>query len=175
MCVTCEQVVHPTYDSVRAGNGGCRYCAAYGLGWSEPALVYLLVHTQYLSLKVGVAKLVPARTTMARVERRLARRYGWCPYRQIEIPTGREAFRVEQEILRWWRQDLGLPPHLGRSETEGHSETVSRDAVHEEVAWQRILAQVALGLDNTPGAGETNLRASLAAHSSVGAIASSAE
>lgn len=146
LCIKCAEVVHPTYDNVRAGAGGCRYCAEYGLGWGEAAIVYLLVHREHLALKVGVAKLTPARTAMARVEL-LARRYGWCPYRQLEVSTGRQAFRVEQAILRWWRQDLGLPPHLGRSETEGHTETVSLDAVNEQVVWQRIVAERDLALE----------------------------
>ena len=144
LCAACENVVFPTYDNVRAGTGGCRHCGTYGLGWDEPAIVYLLLHPEHLALKVGVAKLTPARGTTARTEL-LARRYGWRLYRHLAVPTGREAYRIEQEILRWWRRDLGLPPYLGRTESEGHTETVSLDAINEEAAWQRIVTAAAMG------------------------------
>lgn len=154
MCIACHVVTYPTYDNVRAGNGGCLHCAPFGLGWDEEALVYLLVHPAHLSLKVGVAKLKPAQATNARVDL-LARRYGWHRYRELAVPTGREAFRIEQAILRWWRSDLGFPAHLGREETDGHTETVSLEAVSAHVAWQRILTTTAAGRDR--GLGRTSI------------------
>ena len=136
-CADCGRIVTPTYSNVRAGNGGCRFCAAFGLDWEAPAVVYLLVHNEYLSLKIGIAKREPHRPETARVKR--LSKYGWVPFATVVMPTGRSAHRVEQAILRWWRVELDMPPHLGQTETEGWTETVSSDSVSVTDVWDQVL------------------------------------
>ncbi|WP_324276376.1 hypothetical protein [Blastococcus brunescens] len=117
---------------------GCRPCGSYGLDWDGPAIVYVLTQAAHLAVKVGIAKARPTPGTPSRVDL-LSRRFGWVPYARLPVPTGREAYRIERAVLRVWREDLRLPPHLGPQQTEGHTETVSLDAVSEEQAWQHVL------------------------------------
>jgi hypothetical protein len=138
-CLVCGEHVTPTYDNVKAGVGGCRPCGRYGLDWDGPAMVYVLVHHAHLALKVGVAKARPSPGTASRVDL-LCKRFGWVPYARVLVPTGQLAYRIERAVLRGWRQELHLPPHLRREDSEGHTETVSLDAVSEERALRQVLA-----------------------------------
>jgi hypothetical protein len=99
----------------------------------------VLTQEAHLAVKVGIAKARPTPGSPSRVDL-LSKRFGWARYAGLQVPTGREAYRIEQAVLRVWREDLRLPPHLGPKETEGHTETVSLDAVSEEQAWQHVLA-----------------------------------
>lgn len=137
LCSNCGEHATPTYDNVRAGTGGCRACGEYGLDWNGPAIVYVLNHNAWLSVKVGIARVFVKPGAQSRVDF-LCARYGWVLYKRLLVGTGRAAYRVEQEVLRNWRHDLALPPHLGPNETQGHTETVSRDAISEESAWRQV-------------------------------------
>ncbi|MDP5183741.1 hypothetical protein QOZ88_13960 [Blastococcus sp. BMG 814] len=150
-CDTCQSEVSPTYDNVRAGTGGCRPCGRYGLDWDGPAIVYVLTQAAHLAVKVGIAKARPTPGSPSRVDS-LSRRFGWAHYARLQVPTGREAYRIEQAVLRVWRKDLRLPPHLGPHETEGHTETVSLDAISEEQAWQYVLTAARPPSGGTPPA-----------------------
>lgn len=67
-----------------------------------------------------------------------------------------DAYRVEQAVLRWWREDLALPVHLTADEVpqKGHTETVSADALSLPDVWAKVLelaaAQVATPVENVP-------------------------
>lgn len=137
-CTASGEEVYPTLDNVRGHGHCCAECGTHGLDWDGPALVYLLHHRGYGALKVGVARAVIARRSEGRV-RRLCRIFGWEPVRVCWFPTGRAAYAVEQQVLAWWRIELGLPPFLGSEETEGHTETVDAEVGWSPV-WLRILA-----------------------------------
>ena len=141
LCLKCGRQVSPTVTNIRAGNGGCRYCASFGLNWEAPAIVYLLTHQQHLSNKIGVAKKEPRRNEFGRIA--LLARFGWSEFTSLEVTTGRGAFAIEQAVLYWLRTDLQLPPHLSRADTEGWTETVSSDAVSVTTMWERILFEAA--------------------------------
>ena len=73
-------------------------------------------------------------------------RHGW-EVANIERIDGESAYQIEQAVLRWWRKDLGLPPHLSSTEVPqgGWTETVSADFVEvpDAVAFvRRTAAQI---------------------------------
>ena len=49
----------------------------------------------------------------------------------IDVPSGDDAYAIEQAVIGWWRDQLGAPAHYTRSEMPqfGYSETVSRSAM----------------------------------------------
>jgi hypothetical protein len=57
--------------------------------------------------------------------------YGWTLYYKYELGTGEFALEMEQAILVWIRQDLGLPIYLSKSEMPhgGWTETVDADSI----------------------------------------------
>ena len=120
-CTICGHEVTPTYGSVRAGQGGCVYCGVGGFYYTAPGIVYLMRHPDLFCLKVGVS------TTAAKAVRVDAHaKTGWVTIETWDTPTG-DAEQIEQQILGWWRNELGAPPALTKTEmpTGGWSETAA--------------------------------------------------
>jgi hypothetical protein len=100
-------------------------------------LVYLCIHEELHSLKVGVGASKNARLAEHR-------RHGWVTVFTTPVLEG-AALLIEKEILGWWRNDLGLPPHLSAKDMpqRGWTETVALDAVSVPDTILRIQALVA--------------------------------
>jgi hypothetical protein len=112
---------HVVPNSLRST--GCPSCAQYGFKPNEPGLLYLLQGVTDGALKIGVANVPPPGTQSSRLKKH--QRNGWIVQRTWELPTGQDVYDVEQAVVRWWREDLGLPP--ARSRGDGFTETVSGD------------------------------------------------
>jgi recombinational DNA repair protein (RecF pathway) len=135
-CLTCAHEVSPTLASIRAGQGGCRYCAEYGFQHDKPGTLYLIRHTERHALKVGITN-----DTTQRLLRH--ERLGWSLVDLWFFDVGADAFDAEQTVLDAWdeyeyavaAEDM---PH------GGHTETVSLDDVSEAEAVALIEAATAL-------------------------------
>jgi recombinational DNA repair protein (RecF pathway) len=102
-CLSCGREVNPRYNDLKSGQGGCRYCADWGIDYDAPSIVYLVASKDLNALKVGI-------TTASNNSRLDAhRRNGWLAERVWQCPTGYDAERVEQAVLEWWRNSLGAP------------------------------------------------------------------
>ena len=121
-CMTCEREVTPTHGSVRAGQGGCVYCGVGGFDYTAPGIVYLMRHPDLFCLKVGVST-----TAAKQVRVDTHAKTGWVTIGTWDTPTGETAEQIEQQILGWWRNELGAPPALTKTEmpTGGWSETAA--------------------------------------------------
>lgn len=130
-CTKCEGTVSPTYGAVCYG-GGCGNCSFGGFDSEKPALVYLITHAGYGTVKVGI---------MSEGSGRLLahKRYGWQIAATVRVP-GNVAPRIEDAILVWWRTDLGLPPYLSRTEMPqgGWTETVDASGIDLAATIARI-------------------------------------
>ncbi len=87
----------------------------------HPTLVYLLKHSAWGALKVGITK---------NEGRRLHEheRSGFVLVQTWQCPTGKAAYEVEQEVLRHWHEDLNCPKggFLPKGlKGAGHTETAS--------------------------------------------------
>jgi hypothetical protein len=57
---------------------------------------------------------------------------GWEVLEKFTFMNGGEAMKIEQAILRWWRQELNLPPFVPNNLLKsgaGGTETVSADEI----------------------------------------------
>ena len=128
-CTQCEREVTPTYGTVRNG-GSCRFCAKRGLDYAAPGIVYLMHHPDLFCLKVGVTT-----ATAKEVRVNTHARTGWVIVQTWDTPTGDDAERVEQQVLDWWRNELGAPAALTKAEmpTGGHTETAA--LIHVDIDW----------------------------------------
>ena len=118
---------------------GCVRCGSRPFDFGAPSIVYLLVHAMHRALKIGVSNVGTNRLADHQ-------RHGW-EVANIERIDGESAYQIEQAVLRWWRKDLGLPPHLSSTEVPqgGWTETVSADFVEvpDAVAFvRRTAAQI---------------------------------
>ena len=99
----------------------------------EAALVYLLRHERLQAAKVGVCNM-----GTGRISRHLRR--GWQLHATLAFEAGRDALRLEREVLAEWRaQDLEPVRDGGRS-YDGWTETASlSSAMTVEVLWSGVL------------------------------------
>jgi hypothetical protein len=104
---------------------GCPACAEYGFNPGLPSIVYLLRHTEDGALKIGIAKAATKKPSWARLSQH--QRQGWETIRVWTCTDGYTARSVEQSVLRWWRDELGLPPY--HDSGSGWTETVDGDRV----------------------------------------------
>ena len=125
LCRTCGRVVTPTRSNVAAG-AGCRYCASHGFLLDRPALVYLLEAEHLRALKVGVTN-VESKKDRIRKHRGL----GWQVLKTWDFEIGGLAVDVEQAVLFWWREDLGLPFKAEATQMPqgGYTETVDSESI----------------------------------------------
>lgn len=156
---TCGKIAYPTLSNVRAGKGICRYCYS-AFPYDGPAMVYLVA--DHHALKIGCA---------ARHGDRVAThlRYGWTHAWSIDLTTGDEAYNVEQAILDWWRNDLGIPATYAPSQMpqEGFTETASwEEATPSETLTRalEILEELGIGLVQLHAAESVDSRPTRIAH-----------
>lgn len=101
---------------------------------SDSALACLITHGEYEAYKIRIAGVGTDR---------LARhiRDHWQTYRTLRTATGDEAFLIEQDALRFVRQELRLPPYLDEQQMPqtGWTETVCSDEIALPDLWQVIL------------------------------------
>ena len=126
-CDTCGNTTSPTYSRVRKGHG-CRYCNG-GPFSPSPTTFYLMRNPKLGALKVGIT--VEQSRSRRHNERRL-RDHSKCGFITVKtwvFPSGEIAHKLEQEVLRHWREDLGSPRRgfltKGDMHAGGHEETAS--------------------------------------------------
>jgi hypothetical protein len=109
----------------RSHGQGCPECADYGFNPSKPGYVYFIEHERFQAFKVGITNVGTNRLAMFQLN-------GWRVVNLELFERGADAVIVERAILRWWRDELRLPPWLTINEmrkTAGWSETVSSAAL----------------------------------------------
>jgi hypothetical protein len=146
-CV-CGATTHPSLHNVQArttDDQGCRACRVY-FDLDLPGSLYLVVSTAHKAIKIGIMK-----TGSARLDEH--RREGWLPYTLDgvacvwDVASLRDAYLVEQQVLTWWREDLGVLPAVGPLEMrqKGATETARLDAVDADATVRLVAALLMTG------------------------------
>jgi len=124
-CCTCRAEVSPCYSNVRQGHGGCWYCgmAACGLGAEDDALIYLVAHSGYRAIKIGVG--AAHRKRIQQHEKN-----GWETLKEWSGFNGITAYAAEGAVLCAWRT-AGIPAAVTASDMPqaGYTETAPMDLV----------------------------------------------
>lgn len=129
-CLRCERIIFPRYANVRAGQGSCLHCRAYGIG--DSAVVYLMYHSLHRSVKIGVAA-----AHRKRINRH--RQHGWTLLASWSAMNAATAFAAEAAVLRLWRSK-GIPDAVPAADMpqRGHTETAPLDLVDLAVTRQLV-------------------------------------
>lgn len=134
-CLKCQKEVKPRYSQINIGIGGCKYCATHGFDFTKGGIIYLITNVAFGAHKIGI-------TNDSAKENRLEKhlKHGWETYRTQYFTDGNKAFEIEQDILAWWRNELGLPVYLSKSEMPqgGFTETVDANELDLLTIWDQI-------------------------------------
>ena len=124
--IQCGTIVYPYYNTIQSGKSGCSVCAEYGFKQEDPAYVYIMIHEEFCSVKLGISnnKARPNRVKSHTIN-------GWKLHKQIDVPNGAIASDIEARTFYWIRKELGLGVHLSREmmKSGGYSETVDANEI----------------------------------------------
>jgi hypothetical protein len=136
-CLKCHRKVTPSYSSIKNGQGGCRFCADWGIDYTAPGFLYLMTNTELGAHKIGIGGTRRSRT---RDRIKQHEKHGWTLYEKLDFVTADEAFLLEQEILGWLRKELNLPVHLNVElmPQGGYSETVNAEEIDLSSIWAQV-------------------------------------
>lgn len=134
--IKCGMEVSPRLNSLQysAGGGeGCRNCADSTFNYSEPAIIYLMTHSDLVAHKLGISG-----ESKNRVQQH--RREGWETYRTIKINTGELAYQVEQEVFYWLSETFGWTPYLSKTDMPqgGYTETIDASEFDLPTIWTKV-------------------------------------
>ena len=126
-CLKCGKIVYPWYASVRAGRGGCMYCAEKGINMNVPSYLYLITNSDLYAHKIGMGNYHSQIDRLGKFNKR-----GWKTHKVWNFDTGGDAWKVESLIFNVIRKELKLPIFLSKEQmpvTEGHTETINADSI----------------------------------------------
>lgn len=137
ICQKCKREVTPTYSSIREGQGGCKFCADWGIDYGANGYLYLMTHKELSAHKIGIGN-----SSRSRGRSRIAQheKNGWKLFKQLNFEVTDDAYALEQEVLKWLRKDLGLRIYLSESEMPqgGYSETVDATEIELVTIWAKV-------------------------------------
>jgi len=136
-CQTCKRIVTPMYTSIQGGQGGCRYCADWGIDYGASGYLYLMTHQELSSHKIGIGN-----TERSRGRSRILQhqKEGWKLHKQMNFEVTNDAYLLEQEVLVWLRQVKKLNIHLSEFEMPqgGYTETVDAEEISLTAIWAKV-------------------------------------
>jgi len=133
-CKICKNIVSPQYSSVKGGQGGCKYCADWGIDYLGKGFIYLMTNPGLNAHKVGISG--ETKTSQGdRVSKH--QKSGWELYKRLDFATADEAHLIEQAVLNWVRKDKKLNPFLSEFEMPqgGYTETVDASEIDLPTIW----------------------------------------
>ena len=134
-CLKCKREVSPQYNSLKSGQGGCKYCSPVGLQRAAPGILYLVKNDSYRAMKVGVS------SETARQDRIKSHKdNGWEVVKTWTVVDAGLAEVVETSVLSHWRTVVGAPIAMQRKDMPqgGYSETVAMLFIDEQDAIKMI-------------------------------------
>jgi hypothetical protein len=136
-CLKCHRKVSPSYSAIRNGQGGCRFCADWGIDYTAPGFLYLMTNTSLNAHKIGIGS---ARRTRTRDRIRQHEKQGWKLYKKLDFATADEAFVVEQLILSWLRieKNLAIYLNLELMPQGGYTETLDAQGIDLPTIWAKV-------------------------------------
>ena len=136
-CETCKRIVTPRYTSVRGGQGGCGFCADWGIDYGANGFLYLMTNETLSAHKLGIGNSEISRGSSRIVQHK---KYGWKLYKQLDFNVTDDAFQIEQKVLSWLREVKGLAIFLSEFEMPqgGYTETVDASEIELPTIWAKV-------------------------------------
>ena len=136
-CEICKRAVTPRYTSIQGGQGGCKYCANWGINYGGEGYIYLMTNQKLNSHKIGISGKVTTRYGN-RVEKH--EKDGWKLYKKQDFQITDDAFFVEQSVLSWIRNVKKLGIYLSEFEMPqgGYTETIDASEIDLPTIWAKI-------------------------------------
>jgi hypothetical protein len=136
LCLTCNREVTPMYTSIQRGQGGCKFCANWGIDYGANGFLYLMTNKSLSAHKLGIGN--SARIDGSRISQH--EKNGWELYKKLEFEVTDDAFKIEQEVLIWLRRDRNLDAYLSEFEMPqgGYSETVDASEIDLPTIWAKV-------------------------------------
>jgi hypothetical protein len=141
-CKKCKRKSLPTYASTTYGHG-CRFCAIQGMNYNEPAFIYLILHSKYDALKIGIGS--------QELRLKQHKKHGWQVVKVWNYKTGYKASEIEEKVLDYLRNELNLKYALSKElmPQKGHTETFSLDDVSIPIVKRLIESFTAKYVNNS--------------------------
>lgn len=135
-CKNCNNIVSPQYSSMKSGQGGCRFCADWGIDYEAEGILYLMTHPKFQAHKIGIGNLGRSKGTRVLEHKRS----GWLLVQELTFSRTDDAFKLEQKVLDWLRKEKGLPPFLSELEMPqgGYTETVDASEIDLVTIWKKV-------------------------------------
>ena len=136
-CENCKRVVTPMYTSVRGGQGGCRFCADWGIDYGASGYLYLMTNQELSAHKIGIGNTVRSRGRSRIVQHQ---KKGWELFKQLNFEVTDDAYLLEQSVLEWLRKEKKLDVYLSESDMPqgGFSETVDATEIELVTIWAKV-------------------------------------
>jgi Zn finger protein HypA/HybF involved in hydrogenase expression len=132
-CLKCGEIITPTLRNLRAGHG-CINCQDRAFNFKEVGYFYVMVHKEWNSLKVGIGN---TNNVTDRIKKHIFD--GWELHKRYDFEKGKDAYKLEKEILKWIRKDLKLPVHLSKEfMVSGHTETVDLNEIDLPMLFRKV-------------------------------------
>jgi hypothetical protein len=137
-CFKCDSIVYPKYNDLNQGQGGCSNCADYGLNYTDKGFIYLITHPSLGAHKIGIANSYKSREFDDRMYNH--KKHGWETYKTKNFTKLRNAFLVEQKVIKWLRVEVGLPIYLSDNQMPqgGWTETVDASEIDLSTIWAKV-------------------------------------
>ena len=136
-CENCKRVITPMYTSVRGGQGGCRFCADWGIDYQAEGFFYLMTHPKHRAHKVGIGNSIRSRGRSRIAQHQ---KHGWKLFKKMDFAVTDDAYSLEQKVLDWLRLKKNLDVYLSEFEMPqgGYSETVDASEIDLPTIWAKV-------------------------------------
>jgi recombinational DNA repair protein (RecF pathway) len=114
---------------------GCPNCADYGLKPNLPSYIYLIKHSKFVALKIGIANSNKVRDRLDKHQEN-----GWVLINKKALKTGAKARKVELGCLNYLRIERNLPIHMlpKHMPQGGWTETVDARKIRASTIWAKV-------------------------------------
>ncbi len=127
ICQVCGWKWNTLPSKIALGHG-CPVCAKSSYKPNVAGYLYLISHVNMNATKIGIANISKTK---------LADRFyhhqkqGWNLVARWDFNIGKDAKKIEKEILRILRKEMRIPPYLSKEDMPfgGWTETLSADAI----------------------------------------------
>ena len=130
-CNKCHWQGYTTWTSInnKRDGAGCPNCTTAGFKPALATYYYVIENDEKFALKVGISNRLSGRL-------RTHKGNGWKVRALLLFELGSDAYSLEQQMLKWIRQDRQLPPAFERG--LGWTETVPMFSLTEEEILEKV-------------------------------------